>query len=124
MRKKCSPKNQNKLGNPVKQNFNGTCYMQKSTLYIIFLQQQNVGMHGPLVDQDQFPRNDIDVYSVRHARHKIICECLCSFRVIFVQQQNMAIHGPLVDKISFHEMTRQKSFVMVYYTDLDLYILL
>ena len=54
------------------------------TVYILFLQQQNVGMHGPLVDQDQFPRNDIDVYSVRHARHKIICEYLCPLHIISV----------------------------------------
>ena len=38
------------------------------------LQQQDVGMDGPLVDTEGFPRADIDVYSVRHARHGIICE--------------------------------------------------
>ncbi|XP_059485239.1 26S proteasome non-ATPase regulatory subunit 9 [Neocloeon triangulifer] len=32
----------------------------------------NVGMHGTLVDGEDFPRNDIDVYQVRHARNKII----------------------------------------------------
>jgi Nas2 N_terminal domain len=36
-------------------------------------QQGNVGMNGPLLDSEGFPRNDIDVYSVRHARHRIIC---------------------------------------------------
>ncbi|ELT92719.1 hypothetical protein CAPTEDRAFT_171080 [Capitella teleta] len=35
--------------------------------------QSGVGMEGSLVDADQFPRNDIDVYSVRQARHRIIC---------------------------------------------------
>ncbi|KAK6173313.1 hypothetical protein SNE40_016788 [Patella caerulea] len=35
--------------------------------------QQGVGLDGPLVDSQGFPRNDIDVYSVRHARHNIIC---------------------------------------------------
>lgn len=29
-------------------------------------------MRDPLVDADGFPRNDIDVYQVRHARHQII----------------------------------------------------
>lgn len=29
-------------------------------------------MESPLVDADGFPRNDIDVYQVRHARHQII----------------------------------------------------
>ncbi|CAH2057374.1 unnamed protein product, partial [Iphiclides podalirius] len=33
----------------------------------------NVGMDDPLVDIDGFPRADIDVYKVRHARHRIIC---------------------------------------------------
>ena len=26
------------------------------------------------MDEEGYPRNDIDVYSVRHARHQIICE--------------------------------------------------
>ena len=33
----------------------------------------NVGMDGKLVDQDGYPRNDIDVAKVRLARQKIIC---------------------------------------------------
>lgn len=37
------------------------------------LETNRVGMHEPLVDQDGFPRNDIDVFKVRHARHQIIC---------------------------------------------------
>ncbi|KAJ3648655.1 hypothetical protein Zmor_020443 [Zophobas morio] len=32
-----------------------------------------VGMTDPLVDADDFPINSIDVYQVRHARHRIIC---------------------------------------------------
>ena len=31
-------------------------------------------MKGPLVDAEGFPRSDIDVYSVRIARNRIICE--------------------------------------------------
>lgn len=31
-------------------------------------------MTDELVDSQGFPRNDIDVYQVRHARHKITCE--------------------------------------------------
>lgn len=30
-------------------------------------------MNDPLVDESGFPRNDIDVYQVRQARHQIIC---------------------------------------------------
>lgn len=37
------------------------------------LDTNKVGMNDALVDQDGFPRQDIDVYQVRHARHKIIC---------------------------------------------------
>ncbi|XP_038065480.1 26S proteasome non-ATPase regulatory subunit 9-like [Patiria miniata] len=35
--------------------------------------QGNVGMHGPLIDKEGYPRSDIDLYSVRTARHRIIC---------------------------------------------------
>merc|ERR1719430_1275600 len=35
------------------------------------LESQNVGMDDPLVDQEGFPRADIDVYQVRHARSNI-----------------------------------------------------
>jgi len=37
------------------------------------LSSNNVGMDDPLVDHEGFPRNDIDVYQVRKARHDIIC---------------------------------------------------
>lgn len=35
------------------------------------LKSQGVGMDEPLVDDEGFPRADIDVYQVRHARHGI-----------------------------------------------------
>ncbi|XP_031568491.1 26S proteasome non-ATPase regulatory subunit 9-like [Actinia tenebrosa] len=35
--------------------------------------QKGVGMDGNLVDSEGFPRSDIDVYTVRIARNKIIC---------------------------------------------------
>ncbi|VDO11228.1 unnamed protein product [Rodentolepis nana] len=34
---------------------------------------RDVGMHGPLVDSEGFPRNDIDLVAVRTARNRIIC---------------------------------------------------
>ncbi|XP_063231515.1 26S proteasome non-ATPase regulatory subunit 9 [Bacillus rossius redtenbacheri] len=37
------------------------------------LQSNNIDMKEPLVDADGFPRQDIDVYQVRLARHRIIC---------------------------------------------------
>lgn len=39
----------------------------------ILLANQNIGMNGSLLDEEGFPRADIDVYAVRQARHKIIC---------------------------------------------------
>lgn len=46
----------------------------KDFLYFQYNKLQNhVGMDEPLVDSEGFPRQDIDVYQVRHARHKIIC---------------------------------------------------
>ncbi|NXG61460.1 PSMD9 ATPase, partial [Hemiprocne comata] len=35
--------------------------------------QKGVGMNEPLVDAEGFPRDDIDLYQVRTARHNIIC---------------------------------------------------
>ncbi|KAK5647168.1 hypothetical protein RI129_002060 [Pyrocoelia pectoralis] len=37
------------------------------------LTRNGVGMNDPLVDQDGFPIANIDIYQVRHARHRIIC---------------------------------------------------
>jgi hypothetical protein len=50
------------------------------TFYV--LQQRGVGMSEPLVDKDGYPRNDIDVYSVRKARHDINCKI--TIRVIYI----------------------------------------
>merc|ERR1712179_379534 len=33
----------------------------------------DVGMNGPLIDNEGYPRNDIDIVKVRTARQKIIC---------------------------------------------------
>jgi len=38
------------------------------------LKSQGAGMDDPLVDSEGFPRNDIDVYQVRTARHNIRCK--------------------------------------------------
>jgi 26S proteasome non-ATPase regulatory subunit 9 len=42
-------------------------------LHQVLESQQDVGMNGALVDREGYPRNDIDVYQVRHARNRIIC---------------------------------------------------
>ncbi|GAB66158.1 26S proteasome regulatory subunit p27, partial [Plasmodium cynomolgi strain B] len=36
-------------------------------------ENKSVGMKGKLVDEEGFPRNDIDIYSIRVARNKVIC---------------------------------------------------
>jgi hypothetical protein len=44
-------------------------------------------MTEALVDDSGYPRQDLDVYQVRHARHKIICKQLrlvCFWSVLFV----------------------------------------
>ena len=38
------------------------------------LKSQGAGMDDPLVDGEGFPRSDIDVYQVRHARNNIRCK--------------------------------------------------
>ena len=38
------------------------------------MQQGGVGTKGALIDTEGFPRADIDLYVVRTARNKIICE--------------------------------------------------
>ena len=38
------------------------------------LASQNVGMDSALVDDEGYPRADVDVYQVRHARHDIRCK--------------------------------------------------
>jgi len=37
------------------------------------LTSNKIGMSEPLVDQEGYPRTDVNVYQVRHARHMIIC---------------------------------------------------
>lgn len=36
-------------------------------------------MNGSLVDEELYPRNDIDVYAVRQSRQKIICIYFLTF---------------------------------------------
>ena len=52
--------------------------MSGSKVTFCYMQQAGVGMTGPLVDEEGFPRSDIDVYAVRTARNRVICECVCA----------------------------------------------
>ncbi|XP_055995369.1 26S proteasome non-ATPase regulatory subunit 9-like [Ostrea edulis] len=42
-------------------------------LHEVLDSQKGIGMNEPLVDLEGYPRADIDVYTVRHARHTLIC---------------------------------------------------
>ncbi|XP_033901740.2 26S proteasome non-ATPase regulatory subunit 9-like [Acipenser ruthenus] len=46
---------------------------QIKAYYDVLEDQKGVGMTGPLVDAEGFPRGDIDVYQVRNARHNVAC---------------------------------------------------
>lgn len=40
---------------------------------LVLEQEKGVGMNETLVDEEGFPRNDVDVHKVRQARNRIIC---------------------------------------------------
>ncbi|XP_041095861.1 26S proteasome non-ATPase regulatory subunit 9-like [Polyodon spathula] len=46
---------------------------QIKAYYDVLEDEKGVGMTGPLVDAEGFPRGDIDVYQVRSARHNVAC---------------------------------------------------
>lgn len=46
---------------------------QIKAFYDVLEDQKNIGMEGPLVDREGYPRSDIDIFQVRTVRHKIIC---------------------------------------------------
>ncbi|XP_075882003.1 26S proteasome non-ATPase regulatory subunit 9 [Nelusetta ayraudi] len=41
--------------------------------YYDVLEDQGVGLQGPLVDEEGFPRADVNLYQIRGARHNISC---------------------------------------------------
>ncbi|XP_075034107.1 26S proteasome non-ATPase regulatory subunit 9 [Mixophyes fleayi] len=46
---------------------------QIKAYYEVLEDQKNIGMDGPLVDAEGYPRADVDLYQVRTARHNIVC---------------------------------------------------
>ena len=44
-----------------------------SLLQNVDVSQGMPGVSGPLVDDEGFPRGDIDLYAVRQARNKYVC---------------------------------------------------
>lgn len=70
-------------------------------------------MHESLVDADGFPRDDIDVYQIRHARHKIICFqndikalMLEIEKGIHAVHQQVRVHGEPMDQSSSSPVER------------------
>ncbi|XP_069071021.1 26S proteasome non-ATPase regulatory subunit 9 isoform X2 [Pleurodeles waltl] len=58
--------------------------------YYDVLDDKSVGLTGPLVDNEGYPRADIDVYQVRTARHNIAC--LQNDHKAVMQQIEDALH--------------------------------
>ncbi|EKG07670.1 proteasome 26S non-ATPase subunit 9, putative [Trypanosoma cruzi] len=50
-----------------------TAVMRQIEEAMAFLNTTPVGLNGPLVDGEGFPRNDCDLYAVRRARQAVIC---------------------------------------------------
>ncbi|XP_077318089.1 26S proteasome non-ATPase regulatory subunit 9 [Lithobates pipiens] len=46
---------------------------QIKAYYEVLEDQKNIGMEGPLVDIEGYPRTDVDLYQIRTARHNIVC---------------------------------------------------
>uniref|UniRef100_A0A8C7Z3U6 Proteasome 26S subunit, non-ATPase 9 n=1 Tax=Oryzias sinensis TaxID=183150 RepID=A0A8C7Z3U6_9TELE len=44
--------------------------------YYDVLEDQGVGVEGPLVDAEGYPRADVNLYQIRTARHNISCKGL------------------------------------------------
>ncbi|KAM4808938.1 26S proteasome non-ATPase regulatory subunit 9 [Rhinophrynus dorsalis] len=72
---------------------------QIKAYYEVLEDQKDIGMEGPLVDREGYPRADIDVYQVRHARHNIIC----------LQNDHKAIMGEIEEALhSLHAREKEK----------------
>lgn len=68
-----------------------------------------VGMNEPLVDREGFPRSDIDVYKVRHARHNIIC-LMNDHKAIMreIEDGLHRFHGSMAQKTGGYGMSSTK----------------
>ena len=57
------------------------------------------GMDDPLVDDEGFPRSDIDVYQVRHARHNIRCKVKITTKSYLVLESMMTLQTNDLSKL-------------------------
>ncbi|XP_045559080.1 26S proteasome non-ATPase regulatory subunit 9 isoform X2 [Salmo salar] len=58
--------------------------------YYDVLGDQGVGMEGPLVDAEGFPRADVNVYQIRTAKHSI--SCIQNYHKAIMVEIEMALH--------------------------------
>ncbi|KAM9329613.1 26S proteasome non-ATPase regulatory subunit 9 [Gastrophryne carolinensis] len=73
---------------------------QIKAYYDVLEDQKNIGMDGPLVDIEGYPRADVDVYQIRTARHNIIC----------LQNDHQAIMKEIEEALhSLHARDKDKS---------------
>ncbi|CAL1162481.1 unnamed protein product [Cladocopium goreaui] len=64
------------------------------TLYEYLTEDGMPGVSGPLVDDEGFPRGDIDLYAVRQARNKYVCAQTDHIEVMKkIEQAIAAIHA-------------------------------
>lgn len=65
-------------------------------------------MHGPLVDEEGFPRNDIDIYKVRQARQQIIClQNNHKDLMKLIEQLIHQLHGEAKQEVSHEQLSQQ-----------------
>uniref|UniRef100_A0A674CSY5 26S proteasome non-ATPase regulatory subunit 9 n=1 Tax=Salmo trutta TaxID=8032 RepID=A0A674CSY5_SALTR len=64
-------------------------YLSKDTL-LENGSSESVGMEGPLVDAEGFPRADVNVYQIRTAKHSI--SCLQNYHKAIMVEIEMALH--------------------------------
>ena len=70
----------------------------KTWYNLVCLQQKGVGMHEKLIDDENYPRSDIDVYTVRVARNRIICKnyFIPFWKFFSWSQLNISIHADVM----------------------------
>lgn len=57
------------------ESFMTCCLMEANVKHAsYYFLQQGVGVEDPLVDEEGYPRADINLYQIRTARHNISCE--------------------------------------------------
>eukprot|EP00744_Colponema_vietnamica_P014611 GILI01020449.1.p1 GENE.GILI01020449.1~~GILI01020449.1.p1 ORF type:complete len:313 (+),score=47.65 GILI01020449.1:967-1905(+) len=72
----------------------------KSKSALAFLQSTPVGVTGKLIDEEGFPRADVDIYAVREARHTLACNKNDLIEVMNAMQKKLE---------QLHEATREET---------------